>query len=248
MKRTIITSLVLIFLIFVGFVGNAVAQVPPVACPKPTDHAPKKTLRIYNNNPTNGNNIYVFFESFIQDPNKADLWMQACFRVTDWDSNFVSPRRFVTTRLRRAYIQIGNDEGIAPGQSVKISIPFYTQLLTTTADNLGKVPDQYIDWWNSGRIVFFDSPAAYHSVKVTNSPDKTVPGGGLHPLRSKFLVGLRYLLVPPPMARRAASGCSRMPSSRLTAFRSSFKNTLLPLPRARPSTKPCPRRPERKLT
>ncbi len=215
MKRTIITSLVLTFLVLGGFVGIAAAQVPPVACPKPTDPAPTKKLKIYNNNPTNGSNIYVFFESFIQDPNKADLWMQACFKVTDWDSNFVSPRRFVTTRLRRAYIQIGNDEGIAPGQSVEISIPFYTQLLTTTADNLGKMPDQYIDWWNSGRIVFFDSPAAYHSVKVTNSPNKTVPGGGLPPAPVKVLAGA------------AVPSCTS--SSGKTCSVALFENALQPL-------------------
>ena len=182
MKRTLTALLVLIFLVLYGFAGTA------VACAY-TDPVPCKKLRIYNNNPANGSNIFVFFESFIQLATKADLWMQAQFKVTDWNSNFVSPRRFVTTRLRRAYIQIGNDQGIAPGQSVDIAVPFYTQLLTTTADNLGKIPDQYIDWWNSGRIVFFDSPAAYHSVIVTNSPETTVPGGGLPPSPVKYLAG-----------------------------------------------------------
>ncbi len=155
-------------------------------------------FEFYNNNPVNGPTIYVFFESFIQDPAKADLWMQALFnngpnpKVTDWvqtGSNYVSPRRFVTTMLRRAYVQVGNDEGIPPGGSVEITVPFYTQLLTTTNDNLGKIPDQYIDWWNSGRIVFFDSAAAYHSAKVTNSPETTVPGGGLPPAPVKYLAG-----------------------------------------------------------
>jgi hypothetical protein len=154
-----------------------------------TDPVPCKRIRVYNNNPVNGNNIYVFFESFIQDPKKADLWMQAYFKVSDWDSSFVSPRRFVTTRLRRAYIQIGNDEGIAPGDWVEMEIPFFTQLKATTSANLGKVADQYIDWWNSGRIVFFDSQAAYHSAKVTNNPEKSVPGGGLPPPPVKVLGG-----------------------------------------------------------
>jgi hypothetical protein len=181
MKRAVTLLSFLISLGFSNFVGSA------LSCDY-TDPVPCKKLRIYNNNPANGNSIYVFFESFIQDPNKADLWMQAQFKVSDW-VNFVSPRRFVTTRLRRAYIQIGNDEGLAPGASVEITVPFYTQLLTTTADNLGKVADQYVDWWNSGRIVFFDSAAAYHSAKVTNSPEKTVPGGGLPPPPVKVLAG-----------------------------------------------------------
>src|SRR5882757_8571091 len=143
MKRAVTLLSFLISLGFSNFVGSA------LSCDY-TDRVPCKKLRIFNNNPANGNSIYVFFESFIQDPNKADLWMQAQFKVSDW-VNFVSPRRFVMTRLRRAYIQIGNDEGLAPGASVEITVPFYTQLLTTTADNLGKVADQYVDWWNSGR-------------------------------------------------------------------------------------------------
>ncbi len=187
MKRAAATLFFLFSLVFFGFAGTA------AACAY-TDPVPCKKLRIYNNNPANGNNIYVFFESFIQLPTKADLWMQAQFKVTDWDSNFVSPRRFVTTRLRRAYIQIGDDEGIAPGQWVEVTVPFYTQLLTTTPENRGKIPDQYIDWWNSGRIVFLDTQAAYHSVKVTNAlgnPPKEPPppGGGVPPPPVKYLAG-----------------------------------------------------------
>jgi hypothetical protein len=177
MKRTI--SL-LVLLSALTFAGSA------AAC-QDTDAVPCKKLRIYNNNPPNGNVIYVFFESFIQDPKKADLWMQAQFKISDWDSNFKSPRSFATSRLRRGYVTIGSDEGIAPGQWVEISLPFYTQLLKTTPADLGLVPDQYIDWWNSGRIVFFDSSAAYHSVKVTNDPN--APGGGLPPPPVKYLAG-----------------------------------------------------------
>src|SRR5215467_1541148 len=108
MKRVVSLLSLLISLGCSNFVGSA------LSCDY-TDAVPCKKLRIVNNNPPNGNSIYVFFESFIQDPAKADLWMQAQFKVSDWDSGFVSPRRFVTTRLRRAYIQVGNDEGIAPG-------------------------------------------------------------------------------------------------------------------------------------
>ena len=129
--------------------------------------------------------------------------MQAFFnlppnpKVTDWtlkDNVYVSDRKFVTTRIRRGYIQIGSDvegngDGIAPGTSVDIVIPFHTQLLTTTDANLGKIPDQYIDWWNSGRIYFFDTPAAYHSAKITNANNDKTPGGQLPPPPVKVLAG-----------------------------------------------------------
>lgn len=170
------------------YAGNAAAQTASCTI---TDSVPCKKLRIYNNNPANGGStIYTFFESFIQDPAKADLWMQAQFKITDWNSSLVSPRRFATTRLRRGYIQVGNDEGIAPDTWVDITIPFYTQLLATTPADLGEIADQYIDWWNSGRIVFFDSAAAYHSVQVTNDNGMPpAPGGGLPPPPVKYLAG-----------------------------------------------------------
>ena len=183
------TTVFLSLLAFAGFIGSAGA---PAASCELTDPVPCKKIRIYNNNPPTGATIYAFFESFIQKDigTDADLWMQAYFKITDWDQNFLSPRKFATARLRRGYVQIGNDEGIAPGGWVEIALPFYTQLLETTADNLGKIPDQYINWWNSGRIVFFDSIAAYHSVKVTNSlGDPLPPGGGLPPPPVKYLAG-----------------------------------------------------------
>jgi hypothetical protein len=179
--KSIITCILLLFFSIFAETAASCEYTDPVPC---------KKIRIYNNNPPGGTAIYVFFESFIQDPNKADLWMQSQFKITDWDSNFVSPRRFATTMLRRGYVEIGDDEGIAPGEWAEIAIPFYTQLLETTADNLGKLPDQYIDWWNSGRIVFFDSPAAYHSVQVTNNNDTPpAPGGGLPPPPVQYLPG-----------------------------------------------------------
>ncbi len=237
MKRTI--SSLLFLLVLLGFAGNGFAA-PNPPCTK-TAPVPCKILRIFNNNPAGGSNIYAFFESFIQDPLKADLWMQAFFnlppnpKVTDWtlkDNVYVSDRKFVTTRIRRGYIQIGSDvegngDGIAPGTSVDIVIPFHTQLLTTTDANLGKIPDQYIDWWNSGRIYFFDTPAAYHSAKVTNANNDKTPGGKLPPPPVKVLAGAA---VPSctsstgsEMQRNAVRKCNR---THCITFRSNFRNIL----------------------
>src|SRR3984893_11751946 len=211
MRRTF-TSLLLI--LFAGFIGGADAQT--VSC-NITDAVPCKKIKIYNNNLPKGKPIYTFFESFIQEGgDKADLWMQAQFEITDWDENFMSPRKFVTTRLRRAYIVIGDDEGISPGGWVEITVPFYTQLIATTPDNLGKIPDQYIDWWNSGRIVFFDSIAAYHSAKVTNALGPPGPPGGGFP--------------PPPVTHlrgAAVPSCASSDGEKCTV--SLFENALQPL-------------------
>lgn len=190
MKRGVV---VLLFsLILSSFAGAATAQT--VSC-KLTDPVPCKRIRIYNNNPASGNTIYAFIQapkiSNDVDKRNADSWMQAQFKITDWDSSFFSPRTFTNTRLRRAYIEITNAaKGIPPGGWVEITIPFYTKLKATTAANLGKAPDQFIDWWNAARIYLFDSAAAYHSAKVTNNNDKPpAPGGGLPPPKVKVFAG-----------------------------------------------------------
>jgi hypothetical protein len=104
--------------------------------------------------------------------------MQAQFKVRDWD-NGKTQRLFKTTTLYRAYIETGKRKsgieptsGIDPGESVTITVPFYTQLKEVDGDDLGKVSDQFIDWWNAGRVYIFSSAAAYHSAKSFNVKDK----------------------------------------------------------------------------
>src|SRR5277367_845617 len=70
--------------------------------------------------------------SSIQSP---DPWLQALFND---DSN-----TYAETHLTRLYIDPGN--GIPPGGSVSVSVPWYSAL---TGD-----PDKYVDWWNGGRAV-----------------------------------------------------------------------------------------------
>jgi len=167
-----------------GFADGVAAQAISVPAP------PTKRIRIYNNSTD------LTLNAFIQSPiisNGADLWMQAQFKVSDWTSQggtFVSPRKFLTSKLYRAYVGIDNDvKGIKPGGWVEITVPFYTQLKDVSASDLGMVSDQFIDWWNANRIYLFDSRAAYHSAQVTNVLDKTVPGGGLPPPPVSYLGG-----------------------------------------------------------
>ena len=67
-----------------------------------------------------------------------------------------------------------------PNSSVTLTIPFYTQLLPTTPANLGKVNDQFIDWWNAMRVFVFDgkdaADAAYnYSVDRTGKVIPPIP-------------------------------------------------------------------------
>ena len=57
----------------------------------------------------------------------------------------------------RLYLNpMGN--GIPPGGSLTLTLPFYSQLVPTNQVNPTK-PDQYIDWWGGGRIEIFDGDA-----------------------------------------------------------------------------------------
>ncbi|GLI93827.1 hypothetical protein [Methylocystis echinoides] len=162
----------------------AASHASAATCDGGSGPVPTKTIRIYNNS-TGPLNVYVQSPKIEGiKPADADLWMQAACKITSWDPiTFISDQRFLTKKLYRAYIEINNaSKGIAPnGGYVDINIPFYTQLLTYDSSDLGKVPDQFIDWWNANRVYIFDSPAAYNSAKWTNNLDVPVPapGGGL---------------------------------------------------------------------
>ena len=105
--------------------------------------------------------------------NVRDLWLQAQFNVAN-----VTTQVFNTTLLYRIYVN--RNGGVPPQTSVTLTIPFYTQLLPTTPANLGKVNDQFIDWWNAMRVFVFDgkdaADAAYnYSVDRTGKVIPPIP-------------------------------------------------------------------------
>ncbi len=136
----------LICTILVGSIVNANAQ--PV---------PTKTITVVNNS-TDHTIFPVIFIGAKFTPSGpgvvpvSDLWMQAQFNVAD-----VSTQVFQTKLNYRIFVN--RTTGIAPGGSVTVTLPFYTQLLAADANNLGKVDDQFIDWWNAARVFIFDDIA-----------------------------------------------------------------------------------------
>ena len=135
---------------------SGVAHAAAQPCGTRLNYIPTKTLRISNNTQSP---LWVV----MQAPNQSlgqDLWMQAVCGVTDWTLNggtYVTTRGFNTTRLYRAYFWTGDPTGgIPPGGRIEVQVPFYTQLQAVTTDNLGKQPDQYIDWFNGGRTYLFE--------------------------------------------------------------------------------------------
>lgn len=118
---------------------------------------PTKTITFYNNSAAQ--TLYPVIQApIINGPNATvhDLWMQAFFDVQD-----VNTQIFNTTYLYKIYVN--RNGGIPPHGSVTITVPFYTQLLATTADDLGKVDDQFIDWWNAMRIFVFNGKDAVNA-------------------------------------------------------------------------------------
>ena len=131
---------------------------------------PTKTVTLYNNST---DTVFAFIQAPIKSnvpglPPVRDLWMQAQFKVAD-----PSTQTFQTTRLYRIYVN--RDSGIPPGGSVTINVPFYTQLLPTTASNLGTIPDQFIDWWNAMRVFVFDGKDELNAAFNYNGDNTTDP-------------------------------------------------------------------------
>ena len=110
------------------------------------NNIPVKVIAFYNNSTET---IYPVIEAPILTP--SDPWLQAQFQITD-----LVTYPFASTRIYRAYVNSTN--GIPPGQSVLVSVPFYTDLVASPAG--GSVADQYIDWWNAMRIYIYDVQSA----------------------------------------------------------------------------------------
>ncbi len=143
MARILIAML---FVASLGSFGSVAAQTIPT-----------KTISIYNNSDTD--TIFPVIQAPIMKGLTTpvhDLWMQALFDVKN-----VETQIFNTTLLYKVYVN--KKSGIAPHHFVTLKIPFYTQLLPTNEDDLGKVDDQFIDWWNAMRIFVFDGSTAINA-------------------------------------------------------------------------------------
>lgn len=155
----------MLFPFFFGFAATAAAQQQEPPDPDRSclgRSPPTKEIRIKNNSP---DTIFPVISVPIYDRNQApsggkdnrsaDLWMQAQCGITEQDAD---NRRFNTTKVYRAYINLQGGvgtTGVPPGSTVRITVPFWTQLKDVKQGDLGRTDDQFIDWWNSSRIYLF---------------------------------------------------------------------------------------------
>lgn len=88
-----------------------------------------KTITIYNDSET------TIYPVLATSKNAVNEWIQGCFRTTEpYPTNYVYK------------LYVNENTGIAPGSSVTITLPLYSELSK----------GRYITWWNGGRVVLAD--------------------------------------------------------------------------------------------
>ncbi|WP_156964412.1 hypothetical protein [Methylocapsa aurea] len=130
------------------FVGAILAAVCPakalVQCPVTP---PTMTIKIYNDS----DDQYLFPE-LETGLGAEDVWIQAICKVPN---SQIPSHQYPRTLTNRFYIN--PDGGIAPHQSVVITLPLYTQLVASVSPNAN---DQYAEWWQGQNIQLFTSPTS----------------------------------------------------------------------------------------
>lgn len=150
-KAALAGFLALAFLV-VGGASKATAAV--INCK--SGIGPNSTIVIYNDSP--GFNIYPVL--FAGAPSATDQWMQGCFKVP---FNQIGNNPYPRDSQYRMYVNCcrSGQNGIPPGGSVTITLPFYSPLVASINPKGAK---QFIDWWQGGGI------NVYQTAGTTKTP------------------------------------------------------------------------------
>lgn len=141
---------------------------------------PTMTIEIHN-----ASDLYSIYPVLSTGGHSIDAWMQAAFRVpqSQLDANpYPTPHTF------RLYFN-PTGTGIPPHGSVKITLPLYTQLVPSDQVN-PKLPDQYVDWWNGGRI------SIYAALYANGAPPKALAKDYTGREGQKLIVPITGAVVP----------------------------------------------------
>jgi hypothetical protein len=132
----------LLTLTLLGLLGFA-SRAPAIAAIQCGDSQPY-TLKIFNDS-----NVYNIYPVIATPTNDADEWLQGAAQILD------SQKATLTYGHKFVYrIYINPTVGIAPHGSVTVTLPLCSQL---AADPDPTKPDQYINWWNGGRVYVYDN-------------------------------------------------------------------------------------------
>ncbi|MBV9970957.1 MAG: hypothetical protein JO228_13305, partial [Xanthobacteraceae bacterium] len=121
-------------LLALGMISIAPAQ---AQCPA---NIPSKTIIITNDTPTT---LYPIIHT---GKRPVDDWLRAQCVATSFSLTYPSD-------IYLYKIYVNGVDGIAPGKSVSIKVPFYSQLVQSPT---GTQDLEFIDWWNGGRILLMD--------------------------------------------------------------------------------------------
>jgi hypothetical protein len=119
--------------------GQARAQIAP-----PTY---TYALKIYNDS-----DLYNIYPVIATPTNDIDEWLQGGFQVPKSQTKILTYAHKMVYRL-----YINPLTGIPPHGSVSITLPLLSQLADIPDPTK---PDQYIDWWNGGRVYIYDALAS----------------------------------------------------------------------------------------
>jgi len=142
----------LLILLGLGLFGASSAsaqQTNPNPCPF-NPAVPCMTIKIFNDDPDHS--IYPVITVGQKGPPLAgDEWMQAWFQIKNKD---LATHTFLTTVNYRIYVE-PEGVGIEPGKNVTLIIPLYTQIVQTPTFPDTFLPNQYLEWWQGGRLELF---------------------------------------------------------------------------------------------
>ena len=150
-KSAIAASLLAMTALGYGSLGHAQALTPAPNCSVPADVAPggylklpKMTVKITNN--STKSLLFPILSTGATKP--ASFWLQAGFCVP---AEYLKTRTYTNTNVYRLYIN--PTTGIAPGATVTLSLPLWSQIAPgPIGAPSGDEPDQYINWWQGGRV------------------------------------------------------------------------------------------------
>ncbi|MGH9628194.1 MAG: hypothetical protein ACRD7E_07620, partial [Bryobacteraceae bacterium] len=120
--------------------------------------------------------------------------MQAAFAIPN---SKLADYPFPTPDTFRLYLN-PTGTGIPPGSTITLTLPLYTQFVPTDQVN-PKLPNQYVDWWNGGRI------SIYASLYSDGAPPKALVANYMGRASQKLLTPVAGAAVP------TCSGCQRPP-------------------------------------
>ncbi len=156
---------VLVTCLFVLLVaGSALADTPVCDTTNPC-----KTIRIANNT---GGPIWAIIFTGPKEP--MDDWLMAQFKVAR--NNLITT--YKNTKNNTIYVPTNDDgtldeSGIANGQYVEVTVPFYSQLATCAPNSTCE--NAYSDWWNGGRVLIYDNLAEMQANYATDKGSSVTP-------------------------------------------------------------------------